>query len=130
MNSPNRLTAVILEVHDLEQSLALYRDGFGLALSLNDNGGDDRWISGAHSELSWREGAYLHFALYQAESGEGTTGAQAGFMAGEIEVADRAAMAAGATLIHAPRPEPWGTTARYRDFDGNVVSLTQQRPKS
>ena len=34
-------------------------------------------------------------------------------------------MTAGATLVHEPRAEPWGTSARYRDLDGNVVELTQ-----
>jgi predicted enzyme related to lactoylglutathione lyase len=44
----------------------------------------------------------------------------------DIDIAHASAVAAGAEVIHAPRPEPWGSTARYRDYDGNVISLTQQ----
>jgi hypothetical protein len=28
-------------------------------------------------------------------------------------------------VIHDPVPQPWGTSARYLDFDGNVIELTQ-----
>jgi catechol 2,3-dioxygenase-like lactoylglutathione lyase family enzyme len=56
---------VILEVSDLDRSTALYRDAFGVDLHPGDNEVDDRWIGGRHAEISWREGAYLHFALYR-----------------------------------------------------------------
>ena len=32
---------------------------------------------------------------------------------------------AGATVVHGPRSEMWGRSARYRDFDDNVIELTQ-----
>jgi catechol 2,3-dioxygenase-like lactoylglutathione lyase family enzyme len=67
MAQHGRLVAVILEVSDLDSSVALYRDAFGLDLHPGDNGVDDRWIGGTHAEISWREGAYLHFALYPAK---------------------------------------------------------------
>jgi predicted enzyme related to lactoylglutathione lyase len=31
---------------------------------------------------------------------------------------------AGVTVLHPPREEPWGLTARYLDPDGNIVSMT------
>lgn len=43
-----------------------------------------------------------------------------------LEVADLAqALAAGAELVHEPKAQPWGRSARYRDFDGNIIELTQ-----
>jgi hypothetical protein len=62
MGIDGRLVAVILEVSDLDRSVALYRDAFGLDLHPGDNGVDDRWTGGKHAEISWREGAYLHFS--------------------------------------------------------------------
>ena len=43
----------------------------------------------------------------------------------DITAAHQAAVAAGAEVLHEPRREPWGTSARYRDPDGNTVELTQ-----
>ena len=59
MDNRSRLVTVVLEVADLERSVRLYRDGFGLALELSDHQGaehgqDDRWISGAHGATSGR----------------------------------------------------------------------------
>lgn len=128
-SEPGRLVTVVLEVSDLDRSVALYRDAFGLDLHLEDHGGadhgaGDRWISGRHAAVSWTDGAFLHFALYESK-GEVTSGAQVTFHVDDIDRAHAAAVAASAEVLHGPRPEPWGRSARYRDFDGNVVGLTQ-----
>ena len=60
-----RLVTVIFEVSDLDRSTTLFRDAFGLDLLPGDNEVDDRWIGGRHTEISWREGSYLHFALFR-----------------------------------------------------------------
>jgi predicted enzyme related to lactoylglutathione lyase len=119
-----RLVAVILEVSDLVRSEALYRDAFGLDLHPGDNGVDDRWIGGRHAEISWRKGAYLHFALYPAKE-KPTSGAQIALSVDDIDKAHATAVRAGAHVLHEPRTEPWGRSGRYRDFDGNVIELTQ-----
>jgi predicted enzyme related to lactoylglutathione lyase len=129
MEQRSRLVTVVLEVADLDRSMALYRDGFGLDLHLSDHQGadhgvDDRWVSGRHAAVSWTEGAFVHFALYEAK-GPPTSGAQISFRVDDIAAAHRAAVSAGAEVLHEPRTEPWGTSARYRDLDGNVVELTQ-----
>jgi predicted enzyme related to lactoylglutathione lyase len=36
------------------------------------------------------------------------------------------AVAAGAEVLHGPGPQPWGTSARYLDPDGNTIELTQR----
>ena len=119
-----RLVAVILQVTDLERSTRLYRDAFGVELHPGDNEVDDPWIGGRHSEISWRAGAYLHFALYAA-TGRATTGAQISIGVDDIELAHERAVREGARVLHVPRTEPWGRSARYEDFEGNVIELTQ-----
>jgi hypothetical protein len=99
MAKDGRLVAAILEVSNLGRSEALYRDGFGLNLHLGDNGVDDRWIGGRHAEISWHEGAYLHFAPYPAKE-KPTSGAQIALSVVDIEIAHSAAVSAGA---HQPR---------------------------
>ncbi len=130
MENRSRLVTVVLEVTDLERSVHLYREGFGLALELSDHQGaeygqDDRWISGAHGATTWTEGALLHFALYQSK-GQSTTGAQLSFEVDDITAAHAKAIAAGADVTHEPRREPWGTSARYQDPDGNTIELTER----
>jgi predicted enzyme related to lactoylglutathione lyase len=129
MGSERRLVTVVLEVADLARATALYRDAFGLDLHASDHeGGDhgdgDRWISGRHAATTWTDGAYLHFALYESK-GDVTRSVQVSFRVEDIEAAHRAAVAAGAVVLHEPRREPWGTSARYHDHDGNVIELTQ-----
>jgi predicted enzyme related to lactoylglutathione lyase len=125
--SSNRLVAVVIEVTDLDRSAALYRDGFGVPLKEpDDHAGDDRWISGRHCATSWTDGAFLHFALYEKKTAESTTGAQLGISVVDLDTAHERALAAGAEQIHAPKTQPWGRSARYRDFDRNVIELTQR----
>jgi predicted enzyme related to lactoylglutathione lyase len=124
MPGDRRLVAVILEVSDLEKSVSLYRDGFGLDLHPGDNAVVDRWTGGVHAEISWTQGAYLHFALY-ATKGQPTSGVQISLSVENIEAAHAAAVDGGARVLHEPRAEPWGRSARYADFDGNVIELTQ-----
>lgn len=124
-----RLVTVVLEVSDLDRAIELYRDGFGLDLHLSDHqggehGADDRWTSGRHAAITWTDGRFLHFALYESK-GERTSGAQVSFRVDDLARAHDAATRAGAEVLHGPRPEPWGSSARYRDLDGNVVELTQ-----
>ena len=118
--------AVVFEVADLDHSERLYREGFGLDLHASQHDDDDRWIGGRHAALSWTDGAFLHFALYAAKGAGRTSGAQVGLRVDDLDEAHDRAIAAGAELVHGPKPQPWGRSARYRDFDGNVVELTEE----
>jgi predicted enzyme related to lactoylglutathione lyase len=123
-----RLVALILEVSDLDRSTAFYADAFGVELHPGDNDADgDRWIGGRHAEISWTEGAYLHFALYPARGDGPTTRAQVSFGVPDLAAAHARAVRAGAHVLHQPTPQPWGTSARYEDPDRNVIELTQPR---
>ena len=123
-----RLITVVLEVSDLAASSAFYGGLLQLALheGADNQAGDDRWISGEHAALSWTDGAFLHFSLYQAKA-EVTRSVQLGFDTADLTAAHARLIVGGAKVIHPPRAEPWGATARYADPDGNVVSLTQAR---
>jgi lactoylglutathione lyase len=123
-----RMTTLVLEVADLAAATQFYGDLIGLSLhrGADNHAPGDRWISGDHAALSWTDGAFLHFSLYQSK-GEVTRGAQVGFASDDLAAAHARMVEGGATVIHPPRPEPWGETARYADPDGNVVSLTQSR---
>ena len=89
---------------------------------------DDPWYGGAHAAISWTGGAFLHFALFPARVPERpvTRAAQIGFAVDDIDAAHARVVACGHAVVHAPRAEPWGTTSRYRDPDGNLVSITQR----
>lgn len=126
VDDSNRLVAVVLVVSDLDRAAKLYGAGFGLDLHVDDHDGDDQWTSGLHAATSWTDGAFMHFALYASKDGEVTTGAQIGFRVADLDNAHTRAKAAGAEVIHCPKAQPWGRSARYRDFDGNVIELTQQ----
>lgn len=125
----SRLIFIALNVSDLARSLAFYRDAFAIDFHTDDNEPtSDPWYGGHHAAFSWTEDAFLHFALFPAlEPGRPTSrDSQIGFGVVDLDAAHARAVAAGATVVHAPRTEPWGATSRYRDPDGNLVSLTQR----
>lgn len=116
--SDTRLVFVALRVRDVEAAARLYHDAFGVPFH---KGQPPR----PHAEVSWTEGAYLHFALFPADDGPPTTDSHVGFLVDDVDAAHVRAAAAGAAVVHAPRDEPWGRTAAYRDLDKNFVTLTQ-----
>src|SRR4029079_18228180 len=111
-------------VSDLDRAVKLYGGGFGLDLHIDDHRGDDPWTSGRHAATSWSDGAFMHFALYETKDGTATTGAQIAFRVADLDAAHQRAVDAGIEVLHEPKPQLWGRSARYRDFDGNVIELT------
>lgn len=120
-----RLVTVVLTVIDLDRSVSLYRDGFGLDLHIGDHEGDDAWTTGRHAATSWGVGAFMHFALYETKDGSNSSGAQVAFRVNDLDAAHRRAVGAGASVLHPPADQPWGRSARYSDPDGHVIELTQ-----
>jgi len=130
VSDSDRIVAVVLEVSDLDRSAALYREAFGVALKApDDHAGDDRWISGRHCATSWTDGAFLHFALYEAKEAP-TTRALIGIAVSDLGAAHTRAVAAGARVLHEPKAQPWGRSARYADPDGNVIELTERAARA
>lgn len=126
-----RIILLVLEVANLERSLHFYRDLLGVPLHADiehdgaGHGSADRWISGDHAALSWKDRAFLHFALYQSK-GVVTRGVQVGFAVDDVDAMHAKLTAAGVLCQCEPRDEPWGRTARYADPDGNSVSVTRR----
>jgi catechol 2,3-dioxygenase-like lactoylglutathione lyase family enzyme len=129
MNNTNRLSVVIFRASDLKASLRFYRDGLGIPLELGFNEPEsDPWYGGHHVELSYREGAYLHFALFPARPPQfpPTTSSEIGFHVSDTLALHQKMVEFGAHVVHVPRDEPWGLTARYADPDGNIVAITSR----
>ncbi len=101
-------------VEDLEASARFYRDGLGITLE-RDKGRE-------HEEVSWH-GPYFHFALFPKEAAEEPG---LGFFVEDLDAAHERLVATGATVEQAPYAAPWGKDARYRDPDGNLISLTER----
>lgn len=124
-----RLNFVCLTVSDIDRSIHFYRDVLGLALhdSSHDAEQNDPWFGGPHAATSWTDGAFLHFALYPKLEPQRpvTTASQLGFSVSDIDAVHRNVLASNVTVLHEPRIEPWGKTARYLDPDDNIVSITQ-----
>lgn len=120
-----RLVTVVLVVSDLDRSIALYSRAFGLNLHVDDHEGDDPWTSGRHAATSWTTGEFIHFALYETKDGNHTTGAQVAFRVADLDSAHEPAQQTGVEVVHAPKDQPWGRSARYQDPDGNIIELTQ-----
>jgi predicted RNase H-like nuclease/predicted enzyme related to lactoylglutathione lyase len=113
----SRLAFVALRVRDLERSARFYRDAIGIPLE------PGRGADQLHLEYSWREGAYLHFALF---AGQPTRGAWVTFHVDDLDAAHERAVAGGAEVVEPPHDEPWGRAAAYRDPDGTIVGLTER----
>jgi predicted enzyme related to lactoylglutathione lyase len=129
-----RLTFVALSVSDLQSSLEFYRRILGIPLrdESHDSENNDPWYGGAHAAYSWTEGAFIHFALYPSRMPERpvATALQIGFHIDDFDEVHRNVVAAGVKVLQTPRTEPWGTTARYLDPDGNIVSITERGASS
>ncbi len=110
---------VALRVRDVETSARFYREAFGVLLH-------EGQPPEPHAEVSWTDGAYLHFALFPPGDGL-TANAHVGFHVDDVDAAHSRAAAAGAVVVQEPRDEPWGRTSAYRDLDGNLVTLTEGR---
>jgi catechol 2,3-dioxygenase-like lactoylglutathione lyase family enzyme len=125
-----RLVFVALKVRDLEASTRFYRDVIGVPLehAYTEPAGmpDPDWLGGYHSEYSWRDGAYLHLALFPASAGQETKGARIGFFTTDLGSLEERARRAAVRALSDAGDEPWGRTIAYADPDGNVVTVTER----
>jgi len=115
----------VFVVSDLDSSAELYTTGFGLDLHIDDHDGDGPWTSGRHAATSWTTWEFIHFALYETKDGTHTTGGQVAFRVQDLDESHRQALNAGAEVVHPPKDQPCGRSARYSDLDGNIIELTQ-----
>jgi catechol 2,3-dioxygenase-like lactoylglutathione lyase family enzyme len=121
-----RLGAVSLIVPDYDAAIAFFRDGLGFRLTDDLPQGAKRWVTveppggGARLVLARAEG--------DQRAGIGAHGAGRVWLFYETDDFARDAarlVAAGAVFEEAPRHEPYGTVAVWRDPWGNRWDLIQ-----
>jgi predicted enzyme related to lactoylglutathione lyase len=117
---------VELRVRDLPGAVRFYRDLVGLPFGeIECHESEDI----PHAHATWGEwggsGAFFIVSLYPAGAG-GPTRAAIGFAVDDLEAAHARLASAGATVARPPERRPWGSSATYRDADGNTVTLTER----
>ncbi|ESQ84590.1 hypothetical protein AEAC466_09565 [Asticcacaulis sp. AC466] len=130
---PQHIAALSLLVPDYDEAIAHYVDGLGFELIEDtDMGGGKRWV------LVAPMGGQTRLLLARATKPEQV--AQIGHQAGGrifliLHTDDFARdhqrfSEAGVTFTEAPRHEPYGTVAVFRDRFGNLWDLLQPAPSA
>lgn len=114
---------VSIPVSDQDRSLAFYTEALGMVVA-TDQPFDDRqrWI-----ELRI-PGAETRLVLFTPDAHRDRIGTpqHATFVADDVERTYRELSARGVAFASPPRTEPWGTSAVFRDPDGNVFVLSSK----
>ncbi|WP_374397916.1 VOC family protein [Tabrizicola sp.] len=121
----SRISAIALVVPDYEAGLAFYVGTLGFRLVQDIDQGRKRWVTVEPAG----GGTRLVLARAEGEAQRAAIGKQAGgrvflFLQTDDFARDHAAMlAAGVTFEEAPRHEPYGSVAVWRDPFGNRWDL-------
>jgi len=127
-----RLALTTYLVDDYDRAIQWFTGALGFHLQQDiDQGGSKRWVvvspsaEGGAALLLARAGSDVQ----AARVGDQTGGRVAFFLETDDFARDHAAMlAAGVTFLEAPRVEPYGTVAVFRDLYGNTWDLLEPRP--
>ncbi len=124
-----KISAVALVVPDYDAAIAFYCDVMGFDLTADVDQGRKRWVTvrppggGVELLLAQAQGPDQHAAI-----GHQTGGRVFLFLETDDFARDHARMtAAGVVFEQAPRAEPYGTVAVWRDPFGNRWDLIQPR---
>lgn len=131
MSGSLRLSALSLIVPDYAAGIAFFVGGLGFRLTADIDQGSKRWVT--VQPPGQPPGGGAQFVLARAENARQTAaiGNQAGgrvwlFLHTDDFATDQARlMAAGASFEEAPRREPYGLVAVWRDPFGNRWDLIQ-----
>jgi catechol 2,3-dioxygenase-like lactoylglutathione lyase family enzyme len=122
---PSRISALALVVPDYDAAIAFYVGALGFRLTADIDQGHKRWVTveppggGTRLVLARAEGP-----VQQAAIGNQTGGRVFLFLETDDFARDHAAMfGAGVVFEEAPRHEPYGTVAVWRDPFGNRWDL-------
>ena len=123
-----RFGYTIAYVDDVEASLAFFERAFGLARRFIAPGGGYGELETGATALAFADHATARGSLgqdYVAAAGSAKPlGIEVGLVTDDVPAAVQRAVAAGATLLHAPTAKPWGQLVAYvRAPDGTLVEL-------
>lgn len=118
-----RLAAIALLVPEYDAAIAFFVDGLGWQLTADEDQGRKRWVTVSDGYIE------IVLARAEGEAQRAAIGAQFGgrvglFLRSDDFVPDAARVeAAGGIFEEAPRAEPYGTVAVWRDPWGNRWDL-------
>lgn len=123
------LGLIALVVRDYDEAIAYYTDKLGFTLIADAPQGEKRWVvvapPGGGARLLLARAATPEQA---ARIGDQTGGRVFLFLHTDDFVRDHAMMLArGVTFLEAPRTEPYGTVAVFRDLYGNKWDLIEPK---
>jgi catechol 2,3-dioxygenase-like lactoylglutathione lyase family enzyme len=110
---------VLIQPVDPDRSVAFYRDVLGLAIYREFPGGTVFFLGGGHLEVSGRR-----------EPGEPDDRVRLWVQVRDVAAAHRDLLARGATVVRAPRREPWGLDEMWiTDPDGVRIAVVEVPPQ-
>lgn len=126
--TPMRFAYTIAYVADVEASLAFFERAFGLQRRFVAPGGGYGELETGATALAFADHATARDSLggdyLAAADAARPLGMEVGLVTADVAAACARAVAAGATLLKAPTPKPWGQTVAYvRCPDGVLVEL-------
>jgi len=117
-----RVKFVSVPVTDHDRALEFYSKSLGFEVMTDQSYGEgQRWI-----ELGI-PGAETRVVLHRPEDEAGTgTFKGISFLADDVEATWRELSERGVEFVQEPKTEPWGTSAVFRDPDGNTFVLSSK----
>jgi predicted enzyme related to lactoylglutathione lyase len=114
------ISLVSIPVRDQSKALEFYTKKLGFQILTDQPFGTQRWI-----ELCI-PGAETKVALFTPPGQETRIGtfSNIGFLADDIEKTYQTLTERGVAFEQAPKKESWGTSAVFKDLDGNTFALS------
>jgi predicted enzyme related to lactoylglutathione lyase len=115
----------ILYVDDVSRTLAFYEKAFGLKTRFLHEGGDYGELETGATALAFAARQFMASIGKNPQSPNAKSPAfEIALCTADVPAAIAQAVAAGATLVQAPKEMPWGQTVAYvSDLDGFLVEL-------
>ena len=109
-----------IPVRDQQRALEFYTSRLGFRVVTDAPMGEQRWI-----ELALPR-AETKLVLWSAPGQEALIGGfmNVAFMADDVEATAREMMEKGVEFVQPPKKEDWGTSAIFKDADGNQFVLS------
>jgi uncharacterized glyoxalase superfamily protein PhnB len=128
-----RFGYTILYVDDVEASLVFYEQAFGLVRRMLDDEKSYGELESGSTRLAFAASSFVRRMLPIEIGPFGPPPAAApcelGMVAGDVDVAFRQALAAGAMSVKSPETKPWGQIVGYvRDPNGFLVEICSELP--